>query len=168
MSDVQVLRAIAIPRPIPVLLSVVAGYVDSCTYLGLFGVFVAQATGSFVLAGTLFIKSEPGLLAKLFAIPFFFFAGMAVTVLVHSMRGRPRASFGLELSDRMPVIDRPLGFVMGRGALPRSRHGRRDHRIAIRHGRDGRTKRARAPADARRRLYQCDDHEYDTACYKCG
>ena len=45
MNDV---RAIAVPRPIPVVLSVVAGYVDSCTYLGLFGVFVAQATGTFV------------------------------------------------------------------------------------------------------------------------
>ena len=97
MSDVQVLRAIVIPRPIPVLLSVVAGYVDSCTYLGLFGVFVAQATGSFVLAGTLFVKSEPVSLAKLFAIPFFFFAGMAVTVLVHSMRGRPRATLAWSL-----------------------------------------------------------------------
>ena len=97
MSDVQVLRAIVIPRPIPVLLSVVAGYVDSCTYLGLFGVFVAQATGSFVLAGTLFIKSEPVSLANLFAIPFFFFAGMAVTVLVHSMRGRPRATLAWSL-----------------------------------------------------------------------
>ena len=66
MSDVQALRAITVPPPIPVVLSVVAGYVDSCTYLGLFGVFVAQATGSFVLAGTLFVKSEPGALAKLF------------------------------------------------------------------------------------------------------
>ena len=32
MSDVQAVRAIAVPRPIPVVLSVVAGYVDSCTY----------------------------------------------------------------------------------------------------------------------------------------
>jgi uncharacterized membrane protein YoaK (UPF0700 family) len=40
-------------------LSIVAGYVDSCTYLGLFGVFVAQLTGSFVLAGMQFIRSEP-------------------------------------------------------------------------------------------------------------
>jgi uncharacterized membrane protein YoaK (UPF0700 family) len=47
--------------------------------------------GSFVLAGTQFIKSEPGALAKLLAIPFFF-AGMAVTVLAHSMRERPRAA----------------------------------------------------------------------------
>src|SRR5438105_8221227 len=97
MSDVQALRAITVPPPIPVMLSVVAGYVDSCTYLGLFGVFVAQATGSFVLAGTLFVKSEPGALAKLFAIPVFFFAGMAVTVLVHSMRGRPRATLAWSL-----------------------------------------------------------------------
>jgi len=56
MSDAQALRAIAVPRPITVVLSVVAGYVDSCTYLGLFGVFVAQVTGSFVLAGALFSR----------------------------------------------------------------------------------------------------------------
>jgi uncharacterized membrane protein YoaK (UPF0700 family) len=78
-------------------LSFVAGYVDSCTYLGLFGVYVAQVTGSFVLAGTQLVKSEPGALAKLLAIPFFFFAGMAVTVLVHSMRERPRAALAWSL-----------------------------------------------------------------------
>jgi uncharacterized membrane protein YoaK (UPF0700 family) len=52
-------------------------YVDSCTYLGLFGVFVAQLTGSFVLAGTQFVRSEPGALANI-----------ATAVLVHSMRER--------------------------------------------------------------------------------
>jgi uncharacterized membrane protein YoaK (UPF0700 family) len=97
MSDVQTLRAIAVPRPIPVMLSVVAGYVDSCTYLGLFGAFVAQVTGSFVLSGTLFFRSEPGALAKLLAIPFFFVAGMAVALLAHSMRGRPRATLAWSL-----------------------------------------------------------------------
>jgi uncharacterized membrane protein YoaK (UPF0700 family) len=90
--DKQAFGSIAVPWQIPVVLSIVAGYVDSCTYLGLFGVFVAQLTGSFVLAGTQFIKSEPGALAKLLAIPFFFLAGMAVTVLAHSMRERPRAA----------------------------------------------------------------------------
>jgi uncharacterized membrane protein YoaK (UPF0700 family) len=60
MSVVQALRPIAVPRQIPVVLSVVAGYVDSCTYLGLFGVFVAQVTGSFVFAGASFISIEPG------------------------------------------------------------------------------------------------------------
>ena len=96
MAD-QAFRSIAVPRPIPVVLSFVAGYVDSCTYLGLFGVFVAQVTGSFVLAGTQLVKSEPGALAKLLAIPFFFIAGMAVTMLVHSMRERPHAALAWSL-----------------------------------------------------------------------
>jgi uncharacterized membrane protein YoaK (UPF0700 family) len=95
--DTQAFRSIAVPWPIPVVLSIVAGYVDSCTYLGLFGVFVAQVTGSFVLAGTQFIKSEPGALAKLLAIPFFFVAGMVVTMLAHSMRERPRAALAWSL-----------------------------------------------------------------------
>jgi uncharacterized membrane protein YoaK (UPF0700 family) len=106
MNDV---KAIAVPRPIPVVLSVVAGYVDSCTYLGLFGVFVAQATGSFVLAGTLLVKDEPGALAKIFAIPSFFFAGMAVTVLVHSMKGRPRATLAWSLVVECLLL---IGFLV--------------------------------------------------------
>src|SRR5580704_14052245 len=89
----QTFSPITVPRPIPFVLSVVAGYIDSCTYLGLFGVFVAQVTGSFVLAGAQLVTSEPGALARLLAIPFFFIAGMAVTMLVHSMRERPRTAF---------------------------------------------------------------------------
>jgi uncharacterized membrane protein YoaK (UPF0700 family) len=58
MSDVQALRAIAVSRPIPVVLSLVAGYVDSCTYRGLFGAFVAQVTGSFVFAGAFFASID--------------------------------------------------------------------------------------------------------------
>jgi uncharacterized membrane protein YoaK (UPF0700 family) len=108
MKSVQSLKSIAVPRPIPVLLSFVAGYVDSCTYLGLFGVFVAQVTGSFVLAGALFVKSEPGALANLLAIPFFFFAGMAITVLVHSMRGRPRATLAWSLGIECLLL---VGFM---------------------------------------------------------
>jgi uncharacterized membrane protein YoaK (UPF0700 family) len=106
--DDQEFGSIAVPRPIPVVLSIVAGYVDSCTYLGLFGVFVAQLTGSFVLAGTQFIKSEPGALAKLLAIPFFFLAGMAVTVLAHSMRERPRAALAWSLVVECVLL---IGFL---------------------------------------------------------
>src|SRR5258708_23005107 len=109
MSDVRARSAIAVPRGMPVVLSLVGGYVDSCPYLGLFGVFVAQVTGSFVLAGTLFVKGEPGALAKLLAIPFFFVAGMAVTVLVHSMRGRPRATLALRLMGGCPLFTGFLG-----------------------------------------------------------
>src|ERR1700722_5638670 len=97
MSAPRPLRSIVVPRAIPMALSVVAGYVDSCTYLGLFGVFVAQLTGSLVVAGTEFVKSESGALEKLLAIPSFFFAGVAVTLLIHSMRESPRAALAWSL-----------------------------------------------------------------------
>jgi uncharacterized membrane protein YoaK (UPF0700 family) len=106
--DEQRFRSIAVPRPIPIILSIVAGYVDGCTYLGLFGAFVAQLTGSFVLAGTQFIKSEPGVFAKLLAIPFFFFAGVAVTILAHSMRERPRTALAWSLAVECILL---IGFL---------------------------------------------------------
>lgn len=105
----QTIRSFAVPRPIPVVLSFVAGYVDSCTYLGLFGVFVAQVTGSFVLAGTQLVTSEPDALPRLLAIPFFFIAGMAVTMLVHSMRERPRAALAFSLMVECVLL---LGFLV--------------------------------------------------------
>ena len=40
-----------VPLLMPVLLSLVAGYLDSYTYLSLFGLVAAQVTGSFVIAG---------------------------------------------------------------------------------------------------------------------
>jgi hypothetical protein len=63
MDDMLPVRSIAVPRPIPVVLSFVAGYVDSCTYLGLFGVFVAQVTGSWTPPKTRFRRLIEGLLA---------------------------------------------------------------------------------------------------------
>jgi uncharacterized membrane protein YoaK (UPF0700 family) len=83
----------------PALLSFLAGYVDSCTFLALFGLFVAQVTGSFVLAGTLFVTHQNGALIKLLAIPAFFVAGVATTVIVRrAARGRSAlpATLGLE------------------------------------------------------------------------
>ena len=58
MSDVQVLRAIVIPRPIPVLLSVVAGYVDELHLSRAVWRVRGASDGKFRLAGTLFIKSS--------------------------------------------------------------------------------------------------------------
>jgi uncharacterized membrane protein YoaK (UPF0700 family) len=88
---------IVVSRPIPIVLSIVAGYVDGCTYLGLFGVSVAQLTGSLVLIGAGFVKTVSGAPAKLLAIPFFFLAGVAITVLVHVLRERPRAALAWSL-----------------------------------------------------------------------
>jgi len=87
------------PARMPVLLSFLAGYVDSCTFLALFGLFVAQVTGSFVLAGTLFVTHHHGVVIKIMAIPAFFLAGVATTVIVRRLaRGRAAlpTTLGLE------------------------------------------------------------------------
>ena len=63
-----------VPRWVPALLSFAAGYVDSYTFLALFGLFVAQVTGSFVTAGAQFVVYDIGFAGKMIAI-FAFFAG---------------------------------------------------------------------------------------------
>ena len=76
---------VTMPARMPALLSFLAGYVDSCTFLALFGLFVAQVTGSFVLAGTLFVTHHHGVVIKIMAIPAFFLAGVATTVIVRRL-----------------------------------------------------------------------------------
>src|SRR5262245_20609056 len=77
-----------LPRLVPPLLSFIAGYVDSCTFLALFGLYVAQLTGSFVLVGTETVVHDSGAAIKLLAIPVFGLAGAFTTVLVRHSRGR--------------------------------------------------------------------------------
>jgi uncharacterized membrane protein YoaK (UPF0700 family) len=78
-------------RTASLLLSFVAGYVDSCTFLALFGLFIAQVTGSFVAAGAQIARGEKGLLLTTFAIPIFLAAGAATTLLV-AFAGKRRSS----------------------------------------------------------------------------
>ena len=67
------------PRAVPILLAAVAGFVDACTFLGLFGFFVAQVTGSYVLAGAHPVAGSPGA-TVLLAVPVFFAGGVAATL----------------------------------------------------------------------------------------
>jgi uncharacterized membrane protein YoaK (UPF0700 family) len=81
------------PQILPILLSAVAGYVDSCTFLGLFGLFVAQVTGSFVVAGAQLVTHDPGFLIKVLGIPFFLLGGVTTTVIVAAAIARGRSAF---------------------------------------------------------------------------
>jgi uncharacterized membrane protein YoaK (UPF0700 family) len=67
------------PRAVPILLAAVAGYVDACTFLGLFGFFVAQVTGSYVLIGAHRVAGMPAA-AALLAVPVFFAGGVMATL----------------------------------------------------------------------------------------
>ena len=60
----------------PNALGFVAGYVDSCTFLAFNSLFVAQVTGSFVVAGSELVADNDGFLIKVLAIPVFFAAGV--------------------------------------------------------------------------------------------
>lgn len=71
-----------LPRAVPIALGLVAGYVDAFTFLGLFGFFIAQMTGSFVFVGTSLVAGPALGLAQLMAVPVFFVAGVATTLII--------------------------------------------------------------------------------------
>lgn len=84
-----------LPRAVPPLLSLVAGYVDSITFLALFGFFAAQVTGSFVVAAAELVVDDRGVAAKMLAIPAFMLgAGIAAAIII-VRRGSKRSSLPL-------------------------------------------------------------------------
>jgi uncharacterized membrane protein YoaK (UPF0700 family) len=76
-----------IRRLLPVALGYVAGYVDGCTFIALFGLFVAQVTGSFVAVGGLAAKS-PSALLTLLAIPAFILGAAVASAISTISRHR--------------------------------------------------------------------------------
>jgi uncharacterized membrane protein YoaK (UPF0700 family) len=91
------------PSVVPLLLSFTAGFVDSCTALALFGLFVAQVTGSFVLVARAFVTHEQGATISMLAIPVFFLSAALTTALaaVVARRGHSALSWALGLECAM-------------------------------------------------------------------
>jgi len=87
-----------VPRIVPALLSFAAGYVDACTFLALFGLYVAQVTGSFVVFGAGLVARDQGFLIKVLAIPVFFLAGVLTTILAALLRRRGHAPLAFALA----------------------------------------------------------------------
>jgi uncharacterized membrane protein YoaK (UPF0700 family) len=75
-------QPLAVPRLLPACLGFVAGFIDACTFFALFHFFVAQVTGSFVLAGGQFVGLDKTMLAPILASPIFFLMGMSTTLLL--------------------------------------------------------------------------------------
>jgi len=61
-------------------LAFTAGFVDTCGFIALFGLFTAHVTGNFVLIGATAAGQGHGLVARLIALPVF----VAVVALVHA------------------------------------------------------------------------------------
>jgi uncharacterized membrane protein YoaK (UPF0700 family) len=92
MADAHSHRHEPLPKTMPMLLSFVAGYVDSYTYLALFGLFVAQVTGSFVIAGAELVRHDHGAIGKLLAVLAFIAAAAITAALIALARERGYAA----------------------------------------------------------------------------
>jgi uncharacterized membrane protein YoaK (UPF0700 family) len=92
MTDVTPAREVPVPTFVAALLSFVAGYVDSYTYLALFGLFAAQVTGSFVIAGAELVTHDYGIAGKLLAVVAFVVAAALTAALLGLVRGSGRAA----------------------------------------------------------------------------
>jgi uncharacterized membrane protein YoaK (UPF0700 family) len=92
MSEVAPAREVPLPRSVPAVLSFVAGYVDIYTFLALFGLFVAQVTGSFVTAGAELVTHDTGVTGKVLAILAFLFAAALTAGLIGFVRDQGRAA----------------------------------------------------------------------------
>lgn len=81
-------EARAFRRTIPPMLSFVSGFVDTIGFLGLSGLLTSQVTGAFVAAGAAFVERQPGLAAKLLAMPMFMVGAGTMTLLVVVLKRR--------------------------------------------------------------------------------
>lgn len=85
------------PYFVPPLLSFVAGFVDVVTFVALFGLYVAQVTGSFVTVGAQLVGYGATALIIVLAIPVFLLAAMLTVLLCHSLVLRERSALGWSL-----------------------------------------------------------------------
>jgi len=93
----------------------VAGFVDACTFLGLFGFFVAQVTGSYVLAGAHRVTGPPGT-AVLLAVPVFFAGGVAAALAAIAGHAVARRALAAALAlETLLLIGFAATFAAGGG-----------------------------------------------------
>jgi uncharacterized membrane protein YoaK (UPF0700 family) len=92
MTEVAPAHGPPLPRWVPALLSFVAGYVDSYTFLALFGLFVANVTGSFITAGAELVTHDIGIAGKLIAVLAFVLAAALTAGLIVLVRDHSRAA----------------------------------------------------------------------------
>ena len=97
---------------IPPMLSFVSGYVDTCGFLGLFGLLTSQVTGSFIAAGAAFVQREPGLTPKLLAMPMFMVGAALLTLLVAILRRKNRETMASALVFVAALIALFLGLAI--------------------------------------------------------
>ena len=91
------------------LLAFVAGFVDCCGYIALFGLFSAHVTGNFITFGAALVASDGTLIAKLLALPVFVLT--VATVRLWAI-GRVTSAGALGLSLVWAQAGALIGFML--------------------------------------------------------
>jgi len=105
------------------LLALAAAYVDTCGFIGLFGLFTAHVTGNFVLIGAELVRHHGGLLTKLLALPVFL-ASVVLTAQAEVMLARrgARATAWLLGAEALLIAAAATTFhLLGAPAVPDDR-----------------------------------------------
>jgi uncharacterized membrane protein YoaK (UPF0700 family) len=84
----------------------VAGYVDTCGFIALFGLFTAHVTGNLVLIGAAIVEHRGGLWGKLIALPVFILAVAASRSLNIALENRGKNS-------AVPLLGIQILFLCG-------------------------------------------------------
>lgn len=70
------------PATVGVLLAYISGFVDTLSFIALFGLFAAHITGNIVLLATSLAENRHGLLMKMLAIPVFVIAAVGTRLYI--------------------------------------------------------------------------------------
>jgi uncharacterized membrane protein YoaK (UPF0700 family) len=103
------------------LLSFIAAFVDTCGFIGLFGLFSAHVTGNFVLIGAALVHPGGfGLVGKLLALPVFIASVVLTVWLAHALpaANRPRVTLLLWLEGILLALAAAVPLWLGRPARP--------------------------------------------------
>ena len=90
-------------------LSFAAGFVDTCVFVGLYGLFTAHITGNIALIGAAVVHGSGGEFAKLLALPMFVIAVMLTALAAMALRGAERV--------RLPLLLATEGLLLALSAL---------------------------------------------------
>jgi uncharacterized membrane protein YoaK (UPF0700 family) len=104
------------PRTTASLLAFTAGFVDTCGFIALFGLFTAHVTGNFVVIGAAFVHGGAGLIAKIAALPTFVSVIVLARLVEQHLQRRGRSSSVVLLSAQLLLLT--LFMVLGLFATP--------------------------------------------------
>ena len=106
------------PPWMPGALATIAGFVDACTFVGLFGLFVAQLTGSYVVAGaSMFAPGWPEA-TVLLAVPMFFAGGVAATFIATAAGANGLPALACAIGLETALLAGFAAIMMSIGPLP--------------------------------------------------